>query len=77
MATGPCVLWPLGRWHKARDYSDWADRRKFQSTATVGWAIGQTALLLFLSSSTDVLASGVWPLLSNLDDPELRRLAAA
>ena len=25
--------------------------------------------------STDVLASGVWPLLSNLKDPELRRLA--
>ena len=25
--------------------------------------------------STDVLASGVWPLLSNLKDPELKRLA--
>ena len=25
----------------------------------------------------DVFSSGVWPLLSNLDDPELRRLAKA
>ena len=31
----------------------------------------------FSPYSVDVFSSGVWPLLSNLDDPELRRLAKA
>ncbi|KAL5502672.1 hypothetical protein EMCRGX_G009481 [Ephydatia muelleri] len=31
----------------------------------------------FIETTMDVFSSGVWPLLSNLEDPELRRLAKA
>ena len=42
------------------------------------WAIspyGKTYRGAF--SSADIFSSGMWPLLSNLEDPELRRLAQA
>ena len=42
----------------------------------VGTGMGISPLLAYLSSPTDIHSAGAWPLLSNLEDPELRRPAA-
>ena len=58
----PCVCWVVGQcWLMLVDQPD------------LLYVYVVTGILVF---PTDICSAGVWPLLSNLEDPELRRLAA-